>query len=581
MHKIKQPALFGTAALLYTGIVTAGSVSAQEVDLTNPDAIANYADFAPDQEGFNNDPTDNPLGQVTNVNQLRDVAPTDWAYEALRSLVDRYGCISGFPNQTYRGSQPLSRYEFAAGLNSCLNQIERLIASGSNVESPDLANIERLTQEFEAELTTIGGRVDEIESRTAVLEDNQFSTTTKLTGEAAFQFAQAFGDEVAAGDDNAGLDIQNNPELDSEPVFTNKIRLNFTSSFTGKDKLFTRLSAGNIGNSFQLVPGDPPVPITGTREGRFAQDGFSGNDIVVDRLHYQFPVGENLDVTAMAVLGAHHFYAETFNSDLNTGGGATGALTRFGERNPIYRLGIATSSAGIGTKYTVGELLEFSAGYIAPNAASPEEENGLTSGNFSALGQVTVKPTENLKIGATYVRSYDTSNGRGRAPFLWGGTGTNAANFQNVGVADEAAIASNSFGAQFEFALNEKISIRGWGGYTDATIINDGDNDNGSAEIWNYAAAFVLSDLVKEGNLGALIVGAEPYLTALDLNDEADGDDLGDTELDVPIHVEALYRYQLNDNISLTPGVIWLPTPNQDGDNSDIYIGTLRTTFTF
>jgi len=68
------------------------------------------------------------MGQVTNVNQLRDVSPTDWAYEALRSLVDRYGCISGFPNQTYRGNQPLSRYEFAAGLNSCLNQIERLIA---------------------------------------------------------------------------------------------------------------------------------------------------------------------------------------------------------------------------------------------------------------------------------------------------------------------------------------------------------------------------------------------------------------------------------------------------------------------
>ena len=58
--------------------------------------------------------------QVTNVNQLRDVYPTDWAYEALRSLVDRYGCIVGYPNQTYRGNRALSRYEFAAGLNACL-----------------------------------------------------------------------------------------------------------------------------------------------------------------------------------------------------------------------------------------------------------------------------------------------------------------------------------------------------------------------------------------------------------------------------------------------------------------------------
>ncbi len=109
------------------------------------------------------------IGQVTNVNQLRDVAPTDWAYEALRSLVDRYGCISGFPNQTYRGSQPLSRYEFAAGLNSCLNQIERLIASSQSVSADDVATIQRLNQEFAAELATLGGRVDELENRTALL----------------------------------------------------------------------------------------------------------------------------------------------------------------------------------------------------------------------------------------------------------------------------------------------------------------------------------------------------------------------------------------------------------------------------
>ena len=100
--------------------------------------------------------------------------PTDWAYEALRSLVDRYGCISGFPNQTYRGSQPLSRYEFAAGLNSCLNQIERLIAGSESVSGEDLATIQQLSQEFEAELATLGGRVDELESRTAVIEDSSF-----------------------------------------------------------------------------------------------------------------------------------------------------------------------------------------------------------------------------------------------------------------------------------------------------------------------------------------------------------------------------------------------------------------------
>jgi len=583
MKKIKQPVLFGTATLFCASMLATSSVSAQEVDLSNPDAIADYANFQSDDNSNLNSPANPlPMGQVTNVNQLRDVAPTDWAYEALRSLVDRYGCISGFPNQTYRGNQPLSRYEFAAGLNSCLNQIERLIASSgdSGVEQTDLENVERLSQEFEAELASIGGRVDEVESRTAILEDNQFSTTTKLVGEVVFQLAQAFGDERAEGLDNDGAGIEGNADLDSEVVFTDKIRLQLVSSFTGKDKLFTRLTAGNIGNSFQNI--------TNTREGRFSHDGPAGNDIVIDRLHYSFPVGEDLNITAMAVLGAHHFYAETFNSGLNTGGGGTGALTRFGERNPIYRQGIARSTAGIGAKYTVGEKLEFSAGYIAPNASLATDENGLAAGSFSALGQVTLKPFEGLKIGATYVRGYDneqtqvdldsdTGFASPRGSFLWGGTGTNAANFRGVGLGN-SPVATNTFGAQFEFDVSSKISVRGWGGYTDANIINEGDDNNGSAEIWNYAAAFVVSDVIKEGNLAALIVGAEPYLTAINV-DGQDGDEA--IERDVPIHVEALYKYQFSDNISVTPGVIWLPTPNQDGDNSDIVIGTVRTTFTF
>ncbi len=579
MIKIKQPALIGTVAFLYAALFSGTSnVSAQEVDLSNPDAIANYADLADPLQSDSSLETqaDNSLDQVTNVNQLRDVAPTDWAYEALRSLVDRYGCIAGFPNQTYRGNQPLSRYEFAAGLNSCLNQIERLIASSESVAQEDLEAIQRLSQEFEAELATLGGRIDEVESRTALLEDNAFSTTTKLQGEVVFNLAQAFGDQASADLNDDGL---LNDELDSETTFSDRVRLQLVSSFTGKDKLFTRLTAGNIGNSFQDE--------TGTREGRFAYDGPSGNDIVIDRLHYSFPLlNDNLQVTAMAGLAAHHFYAEVFNSGLNTGGGATGALTRFGERNPIYRQGIANSSAGIGATYSFGDYVEVSGGYIAPNAADPSQENGLFNGSFSALGQIAITPIESLKVGVTYVRGYDNEQAGlddagdpagFRGSFLWGATGTNAANLRGVGVTD-SPVATNSIGAQFELDLTSTISLRGWGGYTDVNIINDGDDDNGSATIFNYAAALVVSDIIKEGNIAALIVGAEPYLTAID----ADGDDDDETITnDVPIHVEAFYKYQLNDNISVTPGIIWLASPNQNNDNDDIFIGALRTTFTF
>ena len=501
------------------------------------------------------DAENDSMSQVTNVNQLQDVSPADWAYEALRSLVDRYGCIAGFPNQTYRGNQPLSRYQFAAGLNSCLNQIERLIASSEAVVREDIDTINRLTQEFEAELATIGGRVDSLESRTAFLEDNQFSTTTKLVGEVAFTLANAFGEEEATDLFDDGID-EDSPDLSSQVVFNNRIRLQLVSSFTGEDKLFTRLTAGNIANSFQDE--------TGTREGRFAHDGPSDNNVVIDRLHYTFGVLDgNLQVTAMAVLAAHHFYAEVFNDGLNTGGGATGALTRFGERNPIYRQGIARSSAGLGLSYSIGEKFEITAGYIAPGASDPDEGAGLFNGTYSALGQLTFKPFDRLKLGVTYVRGYSNQG----ASILWGGTGTNQANDNDL-IGNNT---TNSYGAQFQWDVVDFVSLRGWFTYTDIDIL-----DGGDAEVLTYAGALVFPDLGKEGNLGALVVGAEPYLTDIDL--DSGNPDFAD---DIPLHVEAFYKYQLNDNISITPGVVWLASPNQNGDNDDIFIGAIRTTFTF
>ena len=224
------------------------------------------------------------LNQITNVNQLRDVSPTDWAYEALRSLVDRYGCISGFPNQTYRGSQPLSRYEFAAGLNSCLNQIERLIASSETetVSPEDLATVNRLSQEFEAELASMVGRVDELESRTAVLEDNQFSTTTKLGGEASFALSQVFGDEKADG----------SGDLDSVTVFNFRSRLSFNTSFTGKDLLKVRLDALNTIPFGSGEEEDDPN-VTGTGMTRTAFDEGTGGSVRVGKLYYTFALGDS------------------------------------------------------------------------------------------------------------------------------------------------------------------------------------------------------------------------------------------------------------------------------------------------
>ena len=41
------------------------------------------------------------LNQITNVNQLRDVSPTDWAYEALRSLAENIYWSLAQPSYQY------------------------------------------------------------------------------------------------------------------------------------------------------------------------------------------------------------------------------------------------------------------------------------------------------------------------------------------------------------------------------------------------------------------------------------------------------------------------------------------------
>ena len=105
---------------------------------------------------------DNSMSQVTSVSQFSDVQPTDWAFQALQSLVERYGCIAGYPNSTYRGNRALTRYEFAAGLNACLDRVNELIATATAdlVTKQDLATLQRLQEEFSAELATLRGRVD-------------------------------------------------------------------------------------------------------------------------------------------------------------------------------------------------------------------------------------------------------------------------------------------------------------------------------------------------------------------------------------------------------------------------------------
>ncbi|MBD2204689.1 iron uptake porin [Calothrix sp. FACHB-1219] len=480
------------------------------------------------------------MSQVTSVSQFSDVQPTDWAFQALQSLVERYGCIAGYPNGTYRGNRALTRYEFAAGLNACLDRVNELIATATAdlVTKQDLATLQRLQEEFSAELATLRGRVDSLEARTAELEANQFSTTTKLVGEAIFVVTDTFG--------------ENN---NNKTVFQDRVRLDLQTSFTGRDTLHTRIAAGNAnllrlpGNSFESTQ-------------TFNLGNTGSNSAIIDWLSYYFPLG-NSQVYIAATGGIHSDYAPTVNPYFEGYDSGNGALSTFASESPIYRIG---GGAGGGLNFVFGSgnggfQPSITLGYLASQANNPAPRTGLFEGNYAALAQLNLNVGDRLSFAATYVHGYHDAN---TALFDFGGltsgvVGTAPANFVGGG----NPYNSNSYGVAAAFKPSDKLSISGFLMYSDINSLIGNSND----EVWSYGVGVALPDFGKKGNLLGIFAGAQPYL--------------GSISGDRPYHIEGFYKYRVSDNISITPGVIWLTSPGQVANSDDALIGTLRTTFTF
>jgi hypothetical protein len=200
---------------------------------TEGDATAPASPTATPLEPMEPEEGDEPMDQVTNVTQLSDVRPSDWAYEALRSLVERYGCIAGYPDGTFRGNRAMSRYEFAAGLNACLQQIERLIAgSGSDLASrADLERLQRLVSEFQAELATLGTRVDNLEGRTAVWKTISSPPQQSSLDRRLLAFRDAVTGPLVDRDTNVNV--------------INNVQLSLFTQFGPRSLLLTSFQAGN------------------------------------------------------------------------------------------------------------------------------------------------------------------------------------------------------------------------------------------------------------------------------------------------------------------------------------------------
>ena len=600
----------------------------------NPEVISNNNQVEPGIFGL----SDDLMEQVNNVFQLRDIRPKDWAFQALRSLVERYGCIAGYPDGTFRGDRSITRYEFAAGLNACLQQIETLINNNQSVSQEDLERLQRLIQEFETELAAIETQVDNLEGRVAFLEDHQFSTTTILNGEVIFAIADAFGGDPPGGcipnlNNDSRVDCRNPGEPETNTVLAYLARLGLQTSFTGKDRLRTYLTTGNFDNG-----GFTNAQSLNTYMSRLSYQAGLENQVILDLLEYRFPIFDDRVVISAIPFGFSLSNVLTANSPyFDTG---RGAISRFGEASPIFKIG-GVLDAGVGFDWLIADPLRLQLAYGTGDSSDPDR--GFLGAERSALGvQLLVQPFEKVLTGITYVNAYSSDGTLG--------TFTGSANAETSGFWSGAGIPDptgqpgpgngnpnppsgfgccpfpvgdfpaqiNAVGGTLQWRLADKLTFGAWGGYIFTNFLErlpDFDELGASAGKKPFAnsATFQLSlglsdPFGREGDLFAFIFGMPPKL--VDAGPETVGVPLpffeisrrGESEVAITdnnpnilngpqrvgvedeatsLHFEFFYRFKVNDNISITPGFFFVTNPGHIADNDTLYVGTIRTTFRF
>jgi hypothetical protein len=501
--------------------------------------------------------------QVTSITQFSDVRPSDWAFQALTNLIERYGCVAGYPNGTFKGRQALTRYEAAALLNACLDRITEVTDE-----------LKRLMAEFEKELAVLRGRVDGLEAKVGELEATRFSTTTKLSGQATFVVgANAFSGSAvntAANTVNrAPNEFTGRPRtpvpLPNATTFNYDLQLTFDTSFNGKDLLRTNLRAGNFGRS--VFGGEPHSLALSTLEVAFEEE--AGPDVVgIDKLFYQWPLGGGFTATLGARVGQEDMLAlwpSVYPADtiLNvmTVNGAPAAYSK--------NLG-----AGAGLWWQSNGF-SLSANYVAangdsgnPSVSAEDGGGGLGNRNSGATGSVQLGyQQEQWGLAAiwTYVQP-ETQFVPGTTSF------THSAIDHNID-ATTSAWGLSAFWQPLRSGWLPSLSI-GWG--INSTTYSTPQPRGSLSTSQSWMVGLQWTDVFAKGNDFGFAVAQPVFATALSG---------GVTPNDGNYVWEWWYKFQVTDNISITPALIYLSRPlgqaTPSGESFSQFGGLVKTSFRF
>jgi hypothetical protein len=110
-----------------------------------------------------------------------DVPQNSWAYDAIRQLAAD-GYLAGYPDGTFKGDRPMSRYEVSYLINKIVNAMKDQIANGKTPPPDDVALINKLAASVSSDLKDLSGRVDAMKKEEAALKTEADVSRDNLRG---------------------------------------------------------------------------------------------------------------------------------------------------------------------------------------------------------------------------------------------------------------------------------------------------------------------------------------------------------------------------------------------------------------
>ena len=431
----------------------------------------------------------------------------------------------------------------AAQASDVINLEEMNSYNRSNKSSYKRLDSNTFVNEVNEELASTKARIDALEARQNNFEAGSFSDTTTLDGKAIFTLGGVGYSDV---DSTASEAIKG--------AYTYQMNLN--TSFTGDDNLYVRIKTGNHND----------WSVTKTYGTYLKSGNGNGDTLKVDKIWYEFPVGDNLTAWVGPKIENYYMHGATPSIykpvtkqfTLGGNGEAYGASTDTGAGIAYKADNGFSISTNVGTKSNTSQVNDPGEVYYNTGLLTDETKTswatqvGYTQPNYSVSALLNVKSNG-------WSDTYYHTNGHGGTCK----TGKVCQNFTSVGLRgwwrpDDVGTFVPSVSLGFDTTSYENA--------TSST-------DTSSAYFvgLNWADMFQPDDKIGFA-FGKPTTNEDDALRAGSGGREDQGGD--------PLAFELYYSYKLNDSVTITPAIFG--GIDRTGEKEHNHKGAvLETTFKF